>query len=73
MKTRISDLPCRGWSFQYTEAKRPLPRDWHFVGGDAAPAAWETSADRDRARACFTHRRTVAAALEDLKRARLMP
>ncbi|WP_290906321.1 hypothetical protein [Aquabacterium sp.] len=72
MKTRISDLPRLGWSFQYTEVKHPLPRDWHFVGGDAAPAAWPTSAQRDRARACFTRRRSVSAALADLKRGGLL-
>jgi hypothetical protein len=72
MKTRIKDFGGR-FSFEYTEAKRPMPRDWHIVGGDAAPAAWQTAAERDRARACFTHRKSVRAALEDLKREGLLP
>ncbi len=71
MKTRINDVFGR-WGFQYTEVKRPLSRDWHFVGGDAAPATWRTSAERDRARACFTNRRSVQAALADLKRGGLL-
>lgn len=73
MKTRINDVGGR-WSFQYTEVRKyPTVRDWHFVGGDAAPVTWPTAAQRDRARACFTHRRTVAAALADLKREGLLP
>ncbi len=72
MKTRVNDLPT-GFSFEYSEVRHPLPRDWHAVGGDASSAAWSTAQQRDRARACFTHRRTVAAAFADLRAAGLVP
>jgi hypothetical protein len=72
MKTRIKDLPA-GFSFEYTEFKRPLPQQWHFVGGEAAPATWPSAWKRDQARGCFTHRHSVGAALDDLKRQRLLP
>lgn len=68
MKTRIRDLGPAAFSFQYTEFKRPLPHQWHFVGGDAAPASWPSAWRRDQARRCFTNRRSVQAALADLQR-----
>jgi len=72
MKTRIKDIPGRGFGFQYTEARNhATERDWHSVGGDASPATWVTADQRDRARACFTNRRSVSAALADIKRAGL--
>lgn len=72
MKTRVKDIPGVGFSFQYAEGKRPRPHDWHFVGGFNIKA-WDTTGERDRARACFTGRRSVERALEDLRRARLNP
>jgi hypothetical protein len=71
MKTRIKDFDGR-FSFEYTEVRRyPTPRDWHTVGGDTTPASWATPELRDRARACFTYRRSVGPAIADLHRARL--
>jgi hypothetical protein len=72
MKTRIKDIPGVGFSFQYAVGKRPQPCDWHFVGGFEAKT-WSTAAQRDRARVCFSRRRSVEPALEDLRRARLLP
>lgn len=70
MKTRIKDVAGAGFSFQYAEGKRPGPHDWHFVGGFSI-VTWPTAEKRDRARACFTGRRSVAAALADLNRLNL--
>jgi hypothetical protein len=72
MKTRITDIPGAGFSFQYAEGKRPQPHDWHFVGGFNIKT-WRTAEQRDRARACFSHRRSVQAALADVKKAGLLP
>lgn len=72
MKTRIKDVAGVGFSFQYAQGKRPGPHDWHFVGGFIF-ATWPTAAKRDRARACFTRRRSLQAALADLKREGLLP
>ncbi len=71
MKTRIKAVPGGGFTFQYAEGKRPQQHDWHFVGGSNIKV-WRTTAQRDRARACFRQRRTVERALEDLKRAGLL-
>jgi hypothetical protein len=71
MKTRIKDIPGAGFSFQYAEGKRLQPHDWHFVGGFNIKS-WRTAGERDRARACFTSRRSVVAALADMKRAGLL-
>lgn len=76
MKTRIKDLPEHGaisFSFQYTEFKKPLEHQWHFVGGAAHPVRWASAWRRNQARACFTHRRSVQAALADLERLGLLP
>ncbi len=73
MKTRIADLGPGRFSFEYCEFKHPLPHQWHRVGGQAAPAAWPSACKRDQARACFTNRRSVAAAMADLKALRLPP
>ena len=72
MKTRIKDVPGGGFSFQYAQGKRPQPHDWHFVGGFHI-TTWRTADQRDRARACFTSRRSVEAAMADLKARSLIP
>lgn len=71
MKTRIADMAGLGFSFQYAEEKHPLPHQWHRVGGNANPASWPSAWKRDQARACFTNRRSVEAAMADLTRLRL--
>ena len=75
MKTRIRDL-ADGFSFEYAEprAKHPLPHQWHPVLTDgAAMARWPSAWTRDQARACFTNRRSVEAAMADLRSRRLLP
>lgn len=67
MRTRVYYLRGAGFSFQYTEQKHPGARDWRCVGGDDTPVIWPTAATRDQARACFTNRRSVEAALADLR------
>ena len=69
MRTRVADLPG-GFSFQYNDDRKGHGT-WHFVGGPVNPTAWPTVRQRDEARACFTTRRSVAAALADL--AKLKP
>lgn len=64
MKTRVRDSSF-GFGFEYAEAGQ-WPEQWRAVGGGAVPLAWPTAAARDRARACFSRRRSVQAALADL-------
>ena len=78
MKTRIKDFLDTGtepwtpvYSFQYAEGKRPTEADWKYVNAAGAPATWPTQAARDQARAFFTSRRSVQAAMADLPRAGL--
>lgn len=80
MKTRIADFLDTGtdpwspvYSFQYAEEKRPCAGDWRYVNNEGAPATWPAQQQRDRARACFTSRRSVEAAMADLKRFGLVP
>lgn len=87
MKTRSVDIGPGAFSFQYTDAKHPLPQQWLFLGiaadgsvianalwADAlGRASWPSAWKRDLARDCFTHRRSFQVALEDLKRGRLLP
>lgn len=73
MKTRTSDFldteaMAPAYSFQYAEGKRPAASDWRYVNAGGVPATWPTKAKRDRARARFTTRRSVDAALADLRR-----
>jgi hypothetical protein len=72
MKTRIKNISSVAFSFQYAQGKRPGPRDWRFVGGFNIKS-WPTLAQRDRARAMFSGRRTVEAAIADLKASGLLP
>lgn len=83
MKTRIRDMADGSYSFEYAtpKVKNPLPHQWHPVlvtstyGVEPVQsvATWPNAAKRDQARACFTHRRSVEAAMADLRRARLLP
>lgn len=75
MRTRIKDLGPGRFSFQYTLAKHPNPIDgvWHHVSDGTDPVAWPSAARRDRARQCFTHRKSVDAAMADLRAACLLP
>lgn len=79
MRTRIQDIqhplgqeaaPSVGYSFQYTGVRYPnvLPHQWLNVG-----AWWSSPARRDQARRCFTRRKSLAAAMEDLRRLNLFP
>lgn len=83
MKTRAKDFLdtstdpwSPAYSFQYAEGKRPTAADWRYVKSPAAlgaPATWPTQEQRDRARACFTTRRSIDAAMTDLKAQGLVP
>ncbi|MCD6663480.1 MAG: hypothetical protein LT082_08780 [Comamonas sp.] len=66
MKTRSRTFP-QGFGFEYQEPG-VWPARWRAVGGDLSPRTWPAAAQRDSARACFTHRRSVPAALADLER-----
>jgi hypothetical protein len=67
MKTRVKDVPG-GFSFQYTRAKHPAPTDWRFPRCDGISIiVWPSAAVRDRARSCFTFRRSEQAAMADLQ------
>ena len=60
------------FSFQYHEGEI-IRHGWCYVWRDPDGKAmrWSTEAQRDAARACFTHRKTVAAAMRDLRAKRL--
>lgn len=75
MQTRIKDTPL-GLSFQYLlSSSDRLEREarWRWVGNDANPYTWETEQQRDLARQCFTHRKSVHLALKDLAARGLSP
>ncbi len=76
MKTRISDfLNVNTWlpeySFQYEAGEFCSPRWVYARRDDGQPMRWHTQAQRDAARACFTNRRSVDRALQDLREKRL--
>jgi hypothetical protein len=59
-------------SFQYNAGEFGAP-SWNYVrrDSDGQPMRWHTEAQRDAARACFTNRKRLAAALLDLRDKRL--
>lgn len=59
-------------SFQYDAGGLGNPR-WNYVrrDSDGQPMRWHTVEQRDAARACFTHRKSLAAAMADLQDRRL--
>lgn len=65
MRTRNIDNPG-SYGFEYRDPGRYY-KPWSSVGGQVAPRTWSTTAERDAARACFTQRRSVGAAMSDLK------
>jgi hypothetical protein len=75
MKTRVKDFldatkHVPAYCFQYIDPIAP-ERGWTYPAVNGNLLTWSTTSRRDRARSCFTHRRSVGAALGDLKRARL--
>ena len=64
MKTRPLNLP-QGFGFEYAEPGS-WPVRWRTLGGHNAPRTWPTAKQRDQARACFSRRRSVERALDDL-------
>lgn len=63
MKTRNRDT-ASGFGFEYKVAGGR----WCVAIDECTPRTWPTAAQRDAARACFTHRRSVTLAQYDLAR-----
>lgn len=73
MKTRVNDFlnvttHKPEYSFQVETSPQCTPRWIYVKRSDGEPMRWGNPKDRDRARACFSSRKTQDRALQDLQR-----